>query len=170
MKSATGIIVAAALLCTPIAVSARGPGGRGGGGFHAGGIGGGNYRGGYGGAYRGGYGGYRGGYRGYGYFRGYGYGYGFRFGGPFFYGPAFGLYLGYYADPWFWDYPSYGYYGYPAYSYPTEAPAAPLYDQGTDVQNGAPQASSVPSSSQVCGRWVWNQSDNQYHWVTNGCR
>ena len=169
MKLLTSIVTGAALALTPVIAEAA-PHGGGGGGFHGGGgaRGGGGYRGG-GGVYRGG-GGYRGGYRG-GYYGGRGWG-GWGYG---FYGPAFGLALGYYANPWLWGYP-YDYYGYPYYpAYSGPAYDAPVYNG--QVYNGqgstydAPPAtySSNPQAPQACGSWQWDATAKQYHWNNSGC-
>ena len=116
-----------------------------------------------GGGYRGGgfHGGYYGGYHGGGYYHGYRGHYGY-------YGPAFGLYLGYWSDPWFWGYP-YGYYGYPYYPYygATVAPAPAPGDAPPMANQPAPQAAAP--QAQACGNWQWNETEKRYHWVTNGC-
>lgn len=150
MRALAGLFAGLALICTPLVAEARGGGHGGGGGgggrggaSHASGGYGGGYRGGsYGGAYRGGYG-YRGGYA-----RG-------GWGWPYYYGPAMGFYLGY-DDPWYWGYPGY-------YAYPDQAP--PVSDEGYAPQQ-APQ--SAPPQ-QTCGNWQWNNADQQYHWLNNGC-
>jgi hypothetical protein len=92
MKKIVAALLGAAMLTAPAAALAQHGGGHGGGGFHGAGFGG----------YRGGYGGYRG----YGGYHGWGWG-----------GYGFGLGLGLGAL-WAWDYPYYGYYGYPAFYYP----------------------------------------------------
>ena len=149
IKYLTSIVASAALALSP-AIASAAPHGSGGGGH---GGGGGGFHG--GGGYRGG-GGYHdgGGYHG-GYYGGRGY-YGF-------YGPAFGLYLGYYANPWLWGYPDdyYGYPYYPAYNAPSDAPPM-AYSQTPQTPQAAPQP-------QACGSWQWNATEQQYHWMTNGC-
>ena len=60
--------------------------------------------------------------------------------------------LGAYWYPWSYAYPAYAYsYPYP-YPYSYEVPA--------------PQVTAPPSQSgQVCGSWVWDPNQAQYHWV-----
>eukprot|EP01037_Dinobryon_pediforme_P010339 gene10339-10405_t len=100
---------------------------------------------------------------------------GYRGGGPYFWGPAIGLSLGYWGSPWAWGYGyPYGYYGYPAYAY-YDYPAYPEYDYvapapGYAPPIAAPQADAPPAAApqqQACGKWLWNDTEKQYHWVTN---
>ena len=150
MKLSVSILVGAAMVLAPVTAEARNGGGRAGGGAHSvarGSSSGHAVRAGYNGGYH--YGGY--GWRGW----------------PYFYGPALGLYLGFYSDPWFWGYPGYSYYGYPAYPVPAYAPpVVPYPGADSPAPSAAPQAQSVP---QTCGSWQWNAAEKQYHWVTNGC-
>ncbi|MDE1917690.1 MAG: hypothetical protein KGJ57_18075 [Sphingomonadales bacterium] len=170
MKRLAGLVAAIALIGTPVVAQARGGGGHGGGGgFHGGmhaSMGGGGYRGGFGG-YRGGFhgsygvrGGYDGGFHGY---RG-GWG-GWRgWGWPYYYGASLGFYLGYDDDPWYWGYPGY-YYDDPEMT-PEEAYAPPALQDGPPIASAPPPAQQ---SSDICGNWLWDTAQQQYHWVANGC-
>ena len=80
-----------------------------------------------------------------------------------------GFYLGYYDDPWFWGYPGY-YYSYPDAYDDAPPPVAPVVrEDGVAPQASVPPAGATASSAQTCGHWQWATSDQQYHWVNNGC-
>ena len=168
MKTLIAALAGAALIITPMAAQAQHSGGHGGG-FHGGGFhGGGFHGGGFHGGFRGG--GFRGGFH-----RGF-------FGDPFFFGAGLGLGY-YYADPWFWGYPGYGYYGYPAYDDDDSYGGASYgggssgYYRGSmpsDDGPGAPgpndRAAAPPSANgpaQACGSWRWDSSAQKYQW--DGC-
>ncbi len=138
-----------AWLSTPALAYSHGGGGHGGGGWHGGGGGwhgcGGGWHGGYGG-WHGGYGGWRGGYGGWGWRGGYG-----RWGG--WWG---GIGLGF-ADPFYWDWPYYGY-GYPSYWPPAYAYAAP-----------PPAVQQVPMVSAAPPSWYYCNSPAGYYPYVQSC-
>jgi hypothetical protein len=79
-----------------------------------------------------------------------------NWGGSFHYGPVFGVYLGYYDNPWFLGYPVY-YQGYPIYPYAEEkkdSKVVPL---------------EAAQSGFVCGDWQYGEKDHQFYWVPAPC-
>jgi hypothetical protein len=173
MKTLVAALAGAALITAPMTVQAQSHGGGHGGGGH--GFGGGFHGGGFHG------GGFHGGFRGGGFHRGFGF-----YGAPFFYGAGLGLGLAYY-DPWFWGYPGYGYYGYPAYydydyDYGDDyAPppggysggyyrgTMPEDDAATGPNAGPAGSEAAPPAARACGTWRWDSTAQKYQWDTTGC-
>jgi hypothetical protein len=81
-----------------------------------------------------------------------------HWGGSFRYGPVFGVYLGFFDNPWYYGYPVY-YYGYPVY---------PYYDAPGAAAN-APNVAEKSDRHAVCGYWQYSDKDHQYVWIPEAC-
>jgi hypothetical protein len=99
------------------------------------------------------HGGFRGGfYGGYGGFYGYGpaalafgLGYGLGYGAPWYYGPAY------------YDY--YGFYG----------PGAVVYSPPVYGYAPPPTAATAAPQQSACGQWSWDQTHSKYDWIPGPC-
>ncbi len=90
-----------------------------------------------------------------------------------YYGPSWfngGIFIG--AGPWFRG--GYGYGGYYPYGY-TEGvsnydySSAPVYDDQGDAWSQDYATGAAPPPGGACGQWVWNASQQRYHWDDAGC-